>query len=81
MVKDAKDRLGEKTEEVFTYMKRDYRSIIGCGDLPQNGQILPKEQRIARKEVMKIIKGVEKTYESCGAERCHQRRRGGSRVP
>lgn len=54
--------MGDKTDEVFAQMKRDYRSVIGGGDLPQDGQILPKDQRIVRKEVMKILDEVEKSF-------------------
>lgn len=62
MLKHVEELMGDKTDEVFTQMRRDYRSIIGGGDIPQDGQMLPKDQRLARKGVMKVIQGVEKAF-------------------
>lgn len=62
MVKDVGNFMGDKTDEVFNQMKRDYRSIIGGGDIPQEGQTLPREQRLVRKEVMKAIEDVERVF-------------------
>jgi len=62
MVKHVKDLMDDKTDEVFTQMRRDYRSIIGGGDIPQEGEMLPKDQRLVRREVMKVIEGVEKSF-------------------
>lgn len=62
MLKHAESLLGDKTDDVFVQIKRDYRSIIGNGDMDQEGQILPREQRLARKEVMRVIEGVEKAF-------------------
>ncbi|KAL6715665.1 hypothetical protein ACLMJK_006626 [Lecanora helva] len=62
MVKEVVDDMSDKTDEVFTQMRRDYRSIVGGGEVPQDGQMLPKEQRLARKEVMKVIGGTEKAF-------------------
>ena len=62
MIKHVEDLMGDKTDEVFTQMRRDYRSIIGGVDTPQAGEILPKDQRLARKGVRLIIEGVEKAF-------------------
>lgn len=61
MIKEVEGSMSDKTDEVFTLMRRDYRSVIG-GDVPQQGQILPRDQRLVRKDVMKLIKGVEKAF-------------------
>lgn len=62
MIQNVEVLMSDKTDEVFTLMKRDYRSIIGGGDVPQDGQILPRDQRLLRKDIMKVIKGVEKAF-------------------
>jgi len=64
MTKNVDILMSDKTDEVFNLVKRDYRSIIGGGDVPQDGQILPREQRLVRKEIMTVIKGVEKAFMS-----------------
>jgi hypothetical protein len=62
MVLSAEALLSDKTDEVFTLMRRDYRSIVGGGDVPQHGEMLPRDQRLVRREVMTVIKGVEKAF-------------------
>jgi len=42
-------------------MRRDYRSVLGGGDLPQ-GEILPKAERLMRKAIMDKIDKVEKIF-------------------
>ncbi len=61
MVRNLQEMLEEKADEVFLAMRRDYRSVLGCGDLPQ-GELLPKAQRLMRKEVMNQINKVEKMF-------------------
>ena len=43
MMKDIATQMDEKADETFTYMRRDYRSILGGEDLPQDSEILPRE--------------------------------------
>jgi len=62
MTKNVEVLMRDKTEEVYALMRRDYCSIIGGGDVPQDGQILPRDQRLVRKEIMKVIKGIEKAF-------------------
>lgn len=64
MIQDVEVLMSDKTDEVFALMRRDYRSIVGGGDVPQDGQILPRDQRLVRKDVMTVIKGVEKAFMS-----------------
>ena len=61
MVKTLQETLDEKADEIFLAVRRDYRSVLGGSDLPQ-GEILPKAQRLMRKEVMGKIEKVEKTF-------------------
>ena len=63
MLKDAKELMGERTEEVFAQVRRDYRSIVG-GDKASSveGEMLPRGQRLARRGVMKVIDGVERAF-------------------
>ena len=62
MVKDVGAMMDDKADEVFVHMKRDYRAVLGGGEVQQDGEILPKTQRLARKEIMCILDGVEKKY-------------------
>lgn len=59
LVKDVENTLGDKADEVFIQIKRDYRSVLGGGDTPSDSQVLPRVQRQVRKEVAHIIDGVE----------------------
>jgi len=62
MIRRTKEELDEKVDEIFLAMRRDYRSVLGGGDVQQEGQLLPKAQRLVRKEVLHIIRGVEKKF-------------------
>ncbi|CAO1602122.1 hypothetical protein XANCAGTX0491_005753 [Xanthoria calcicola] len=59
MVSSVEETLADKTDEVFMQIKRDYRSVLGGEDLPQ-GEVLPRVQRLVRKETKKTIGGVER---------------------
>ncbi|KAG8526802.1 uncharacterized protein KY384_008231 [Bacidia gigantensis] len=58
LLEDAEGLLDDKTDEVFIQMKRDYRSVLGGGDV-QQGKELPKAQRQVRREVKQILQNVE----------------------
>lgn len=60
LLKEVENELADKTDEVFVQMKRDYRSVSGGGNVPQNGEVLPREARQVRKETRRTIEGVEK---------------------
>lgn len=62
MVKDIEGLMGDKAHEVFMYMKRDYRAVLGGGDASQEGQMLPREQRLVRREIIAVIDGIEKIF-------------------
>ena len=62
MVKEVGTMMDDKADEVFVHMKRDYRAVLGGGDVQQDGEILSKTQRLVRKEIMRIIDGVEKIF-------------------
>lgn len=62
MLKELEVYMNDKADEVYIAMRRDYNSVLGGGDVPQNGEILPKTQRLVRKEMMRIIDGVEKIF-------------------
>ena len=62
MIETVQETMSVKTDEVFTQIKRDYRSVLGGNDPSQAGQVLPREQRLVRKEVMKIVRGVEDSF-------------------
>ena len=58
MVKGVETSMHDKADEVFIMVRRDYNSVLGGGEIPQTGELLPKMQRLLRKEVMRIIDGV-----------------------
>lgn len=62
MLEELEVDMNDKADEVYLAMRRDYNSVLGGGDVPQNGEILPKNQRLVRKEIMRIIDGVEKIF-------------------
>lgn len=64
MVKELEVYMNDKADEVYIAMRRDYNSVLGGGEVPQNGEILPKTQRLVRKEMMRIIGGVEKAFKT-----------------
>ena len=61
LVRSVEETMSNRVDEVFLAMRRDYRSVLGVGEDVQ-GQVLPKVQRLMRKEVMGIIEGVENIF-------------------
>ena len=62
MLKELEVYMNDKADEVYLAMRRDYNSVLGGGEIPRNGEILPKTERLVRKEMMRIIDGVEKVF-------------------
>ncbi|KAL8889342.1 MAG: hypothetical protein Q9215_003371 [Flavoplaca cf. flavocitrina] len=60
MVSTVEETLADKTDEVFIQIKRDYRAVLGGGDVPQ-GEVIPRVQRLVRKDIRKTIDGVERS--------------------
>ncbi|KAL8823785.1 MAG: hypothetical protein Q9191_005549 [Dirinaria sp. TL-2023a] len=58
---EVEHTMNEKADEVFILIRRDYRSVLGDGDV-SHGQLLPKAQRLLRKEVLRIIGDVETLF-------------------
>ena len=63
MLKELDVSMNDKADEVYIAMRRDYNSVLGGGEVPQSGEILPKTQRLVRKEMMRIIGGVERLFQ------------------
>lgn len=59
MVSSVEETMADKTDEVFIQIKRDYRAVLGGEDVPQ-GEVIPRVQRLVRKEIKKTIDGVER---------------------
>ena len=59
LVSTVEETLADKTDEVFIQIKRDYRAVLGGGDVPQ-GEVIPRVQRLVRKDLRKTIDGVER---------------------
>ena len=69
LVKETNKTMSDKADEVFVQIQRDYRSILGGADASQQGEeVLPKVQRQVRKEIRKLIEGVEKRTKSAMGE-------------
>ena len=62
LVKEVADLMDDKADEVYLSIKRDYRAVLEGGDVQQDGEILPRDQRLARKEVKRILDMVEKIF-------------------
>lgn len=61
MIDQASMTMSDRMDEVFVAMRRDYRAVLGGGDA--QGEILPKSQRLLRKQVMTTLDGVERQFE------------------
>lgn len=61
LVQNVEETMSNRVDEVFLAMRRDYRSVLGAGEDVQ-GQVLPKVQRLMRKQVIKIFEGVEEIF-------------------
>ena len=59
LLKDVGNDLEDKTDEVFVQIKRDYRSVVGGGTVPQDGALLSRVERQVRRETKQSIEGVE----------------------
>lgn len=61
LVKQVEAMMSERVMEVFVAMRRDYRSVLGGAEETQ-GELLPKAQRLMRKEIMRIIDDIERVF-------------------
>lgn len=61
MVQEIDEILNNKVDEIYVSTSRDYRSVLGGSDVP-HGEMLPKWQRLMRKDVLAVIEGVEKVF-------------------
>lgn len=61
-IRDVKAEMDERIDEVYLQLCRDYRSVLGGGDQPDQGQMLPKAQRLARKQIIRVIDTVETRF-------------------
>jgi len=62
MLSDLEASMNDKTDKVFISMQRDYRSVLGGGTSAAHGEILPKSERLTRKEILNIVEGVEAQF-------------------
>ena len=62
MLKELEVHMNDKADEVYIAMRRDYNSVLGGGEVPRSGEMLPKTQRLARKEMMRVIDSVEMVF-------------------
>ena len=62
LIKIVEEQLSEKTDEVFVSMRRDYRAVLGAGEVKE-GEMLPRPQRLCRKDIKGVIEGVQRIFE------------------
>lgn len=62
LAKQVEKMMSEKTDDVFVQMQRDYRSVLGGGDNNRDGEILPRIQRVVRKEILAVIEAAETRF-------------------
>ena len=58
MLREIEEEMSNRADEVFITMRRDYRSVLGGEEVPQ-GEVMPKWAKDMRRDVMKVIDGVE----------------------
>lgn len=61
MLRQVEELMANKADELFVSISRDYRSVFGGSDAPQGG-MMPRVQRIMRKEVNAVIDRAEKIF-------------------
>ena len=61
LVKQVEAMMSERVMEVFVAMRRDYRSVLGGAEESQ-GELLPKAQRLMRKEIIRILEDIERMF-------------------
>ena len=62
LVREVEELMKNKADEVFINIKRDYRVALGGHDVQRDGEMLPRTQRIVRKEIKHILDGVEEAF-------------------
>ena len=60
MMREVEETMSNRVDEVFVAMRTDYSAALGSNH--NQGEILPRQQRLLRNEVMGIIEGVEKSF-------------------
>lgn len=61
MLSDLEASMNDKTDKVFISMQRDYRSVLSSTSAA-HGELLPKSEQLTRKEVLRIVEGVEAQF-------------------
>lgn len=61
LVKQVEAMMSERVVEVFVAMRRDYRSVLGGAEENQ-GDLLPKAQRLMRKDIIRILADIERMF-------------------
>ena len=61
MLRQIEELMANKADEVFMQMSRDYRSVLGGGDIVQE-ETMPKWQRSMRKDIKAVIESAEKIF-------------------
>ena len=62
LVREVEELMKDKADEVFISIKRDYRVALGGHGVQGDGEMLPRTQRVVRKEIKHILDGVEEAF-------------------
>jgi len=62
LLRGTKNMLEDRVDEVFTAVRRDYLTALG-GGAAKFGDVMPKPQRLIRKEILDVIDGREAFFE------------------
>lgn len=60
LLQDLGARMNDKTDDIFSSIQRDYRSVLVGGGSP--GELLPKSERLSRAKVLRLIDSVETIF-------------------
>ncbi|MCJ1248606.1 hypothetical protein MMC30_005824 [Trapelia coarctata] len=61
MLVHVEELMAKRADELFAAISRDYRSVLGGSNAPR-GDMMPRSQRIMRKEVKSVIGRAEKIF-------------------
>ena len=62
LISDVEELMKDKADQVFANIERDYRVGLGGHDVQRDGELLPRTQRVGRKEIKRILGGVEEAF-------------------
>ena len=59
----VREQMENLSDEIFVAINRDYKSVLGGGDLKE-GEVMPKWQRDMRRAILHVVNGAEQYFTS-----------------